>query len=55
MNVRNWRFWATQSGIVIGIIGSIMLSREAIITGLILGLGGLFWDSYLERKEKLQK
>lgn len=51
MNVHNWLFWVTQSGMVIGIIGSIILSKEAIITGLILGVGGLFWDSYLERKE----
>ena len=55
MNVHDWRFWVTQSGMVIGIIGSILLSKEAIATGLILGVGGLFWDSHLERKENLKK
>ena len=55
MNVHDWRFWVTNSGMVIGIIGSIMLNPQAISTGLILGVGGLFWDSYLERKETLQK
>ena len=55
MNIHDWRFWVTQSGIVIGIIGSILLNKEAIIAGLILGVGGLFWDSYLERKKWSQK
>jgi len=50
MNVHDWRFWVTQSGMVLGIIGSIILSKEAIAKGLILGVGGFFWDSYLEKK-----
>ncbi len=55
MKIHDWRFWVTQSGMVMGIIGSIMLSKEAIGAGLILGVGGLFWDSYLERKKWSQK
>ena len=55
MNVHDWRFWVTNSGMVIGIIGSILLSKEAISAGLILGVGGLLWDSYLERKKWAEK
>ena len=55
MDVHDWRFWVTNSGMVIGILGSILLSSEAIIIGLTLGVGGLCWDSYLERKKVLQK
>ena len=55
MNVHDWRFWVTNSGMVMGIIGSILLNPQVISAGLILGLGGLFWDSYLERKKALQK
>ena len=55
MKPHDLRFWVTQSGMVIGIIGSIILNKEVISAGLILGVGGLFWDSYLERKEWPQK
>ena len=55
MNLRDWLFWLINSGVIIGIIGSIILNQEVIIIGLILGIGGLFSDSYLERKEELQK
>jgi len=55
MNVHDWRFWVTNSGMVIGIIGSILLSKEAISAGLILGIRSLFWDYYLERKKWAQK
>ena len=47
-------FWLAMLGMVLGILGSIALNPEAISAGLILGVGGLFLDSYLEKKEGFQ-
>ena len=52
---RVWLFWLTMVGMIIGILGSIALNQEAIMIGLIFGVGGLFSDSYLERKEEIQE
>lgn len=55
MNVHDWLLWLTIIGIIIGIFGSIALSKEAIMTGLIVGVGSLFTDTFLRRKEWLQE
>ena len=55
MNVHDWLFWLTIIGMIIGIFGSIALSKEAIMTGLIISLGSLFTNTFLLRKEGLQE
>ena len=55
MNAHDWFFWLTIIGKIIGIFGSIALSKEAIMAGLIISLGSLFTDTFLQRKEGLQE
>ena len=55
MSVHNWLFLLTIIGMIMGIFGSIVLSKEAIMAGLIITLGSLFSDTFLLRKEGLQE
>ena len=55
MNVHDWFFWLVIIGKIMGIFGSIALSKEAIMAGLIISLGSLFTDTLLLRKEWLQE
>lgn len=55
MNAHDWFFWLIIIGITIGIFGSIALSKEAFMIGLIISLGSLFTDTFLQRKEWLQE
>ena len=53
MNLHSLLFWLTNFGMMVGIFGSIVLSKEAIMIGLIISVGGLFSSSILERKAEL--
>jgi hypothetical protein len=55
MTVHDWLLCLTIIGEIIGIFGSIALNKEAIMTGLIIGVGSLFTDTLLQRKEGLQE
>lgn len=55
MNIHDWLFWLTIIGMIMGIFGSIALSKEAIMTGFIITLGSIFTDTFLLRKEGLQE
>jgi TPP-dependent trihydroxycyclohexane-1,2-dione (THcHDO) dehydratase len=50
MTAHDWLLCLTNIGEIIGIFGSIALNKEAIMTGLIIGVGSLFTDTLLQRK-----
>ena len=53
MNIRDYLYWLTMFGMMIGIIGSIALNQEVIIIGFIFSFGGLILDSFFRRKEQI--